>query len=119
MPKNPTNPVVKYSTLHDGETEWKLVFTFNALARAEAATGQNCLHALNLQSTSISQLRALLYATLMKFHSKVTVEQAGDILEQVGIQNAIVAILEAWSLSRPPADPRQPEADADADPASK
>ncbi len=112
MAKNPEiiNPTVKFHTLQDGENAFKLVFTLNALATAESLTKLNLLQALNITDMSVSSLRGLLYATLLKFHPKMTIEQAGDLLQRVGIKPALEAVFAAWSASQPDTDPNvEPE----------
>jgi hypothetical protein len=75
-----------------------LRFDFNALAEAEAKTGQNLLSAIAAwPELSALQARGLLFALLLPAHPKVTVAEAGSLftedMEAVvrGIRVALIA----------------------------
>jgi hypothetical protein len=113
------NPVVKCSLLDDGDKMYKLCFNFNSLAVAEEITGQNLLKALDMSAMSISSVRGLLYATLLKFNPKVSLAEAGDILQRCGVKAVIEKVIEAWSLSQPDPEIPNEEPEEESDPATK
>ena len=66
----------------DGQ-EWHLRFDFNAMADFEIATGKNAMAALAaMEGDSISavDVRALFWAALKSHHPDITIEQAGRMV---------------------------------------
>ena len=108
------DPTVRFAKLHiDGKT-YSLAFDFNALAIAESMTGVNLMQALRaLDNLSVSQTRGLLYASLLKAHSKMTVAEVGSLLHFKTIPLITDALSEAITNSMPDAEteenPQQPE----------
>ena len=105
------DPTIRYAKLKiEGET-YSLAFDFNALATAESMTGLNLMQALrSLDDLSVSQLRALLYAALLKAQ-RITVQEAGEILNLRNIPAVTRAIGEALKNSLPEEseNPQEPE----------
>ena len=100
------DPTIPFVTLKLKGKEWHLIYSFNALAVAEKATGLNMFQGLNLESLNIIQLRAMLWASLLKAHPELTLEDAGDLLSgPVDCNLALSAIGEAWTASMPKPDP--------------
>ncbi len=106
------DPTVRFAKLKiDGDT-YSLAFDFNALALAESMTGLNLMQALrSLDNLSVSQTRGLLYASLQKAHSKMTVSEVGGLLHFRTIPLITDAISEAITNSLPESEqnPQQPE----------
>jgi len=75
------DPTVPFVTLALKGTDYKLAYSFNALALAE---------------------RAMLWASLLKAQPKMTLEDAGDLLSSpLDCNLALTAIADAWTASMP------------------
>lgn len=112
-PPAAADPTVRYAKLKlDGET-YSLAFDFNAMALAEEMSGLNLLQALrSLRDLSVSQTRALLYAALLKKQPKMTLVQAGDLLNFRTLPLITAALGEALAHMMPEEteeNPPQPE----------
>ena len=102
------DPTIPYVTLTLRGKDYRLAYSFNALAKAEAATGLNMFQGLNLQALNLVQLRAMLWASLLKAQPDITLDEAGDLIASPAHCNlALTAIADAWSASmpKPDADP--------------
>jgi hypothetical protein len=98
-PADPTLPKVPIEVA--GAT-FHLVWDFNSFATAEAVTGQNVLQSLNFDGISSLQLRALLFAALLKLQPEITVIQAGNLLRDESTTLRIIdALVEAYHGSMP------------------
>jgi len=96
---DPTVPFVPFK-------DYRLVYSFNALALAEKATGLNMFQGLNLQALNALQLRAMLWASLLKAQPDMTLEDAGDLLTNpVDCNLVLAAIADAWTASMPKPKP--------------
>jgi hypothetical protein len=96
------DPTVPFVTLALKGTDYKLAYSFNALALAERATGLNMFRGLDLQALNALQLRAMLWASLLKAQPKMTLEDAGDLLSSpLDCNLALTAIADAWTASMP------------------
>lgn len=108
MPK--TSPLAArlkpaYALELDGE-KYELVFDYNAVAEAEAETGGmvNLLHGiLYLNSMSALQLRGLFYAALKPKQPKITLAEAGSLINLETMPLIMAGLAEAWKLSMPEA----------------
>lgn len=83
---------------------YSLVFDFNALAEAEAATGHDLLlkhPGAILQNLTAAGLRGLLKATLSARHPEITAAAAGAMIRPDTMTPICEAICEAWILSMP------------------
>jgi hypothetical protein len=96
------DPTIQFATLTiDGEL-YKLVYSFNAIAKAEGVTGCNLLNGLlSLESLSAVHLIGLLYAALSVAHPDMTVEKAGELVRLDTISSITQALAEAYALSMP------------------
>lgn len=82
-------------------TTYTLAFDFNALATAEELTKLNLLRALDFQALSASTFRALLFASLLKFHPDFTLEQAGSLINSKSAPELMSAVVKAWGNATP------------------
>jgi hypothetical protein len=99
------DPTIPYTKLTLKGTDYKLCYSFNAIAKAEAETGLNMFQGLNLQALNAIQLRAMLWASLLTAHPDITLEEAGALIASPTHCNlALSAIAEAWSASMPKQD---------------
>jgi hypothetical protein len=89
---DPTLPDVKLEV--DGEV-YQLSYDFNAIVRAEQATGINLLNNV-LGDIGAASLRGLLWAALLKDHPELTLEQAGSLIRPSNIGEVRKAIVIAW-----------------------
>ena len=96
------DPTVRYTKLTlEGET-YSLAFDFNALAVAEEISGLNLLQAMrSLGDLSVAQTRALLYAALLKKQPKLTLTEAGNLLNFRSLPVITKALGEALTNSLP------------------
>lgn len=77
-----------------------LRFTFNALCDLEAKIGKP-VSALDWDALSMSDLRALLWAGMKSADPAITVEQAGDVVQEVGLAPTMAALGAAFSAAFP------------------
>lgn len=96
--KDPTLPKVPLTI--DGITR-HLVYDFNAIAVTEELTGINLLECIDLQNLTAAKYRALLYSTLLKENPDITLEQVGALVRFDTLPAVTVALVEAWTGSRP------------------
>ena len=93
----------------DGQ-QYTLRLSFNALCALEGKIGQtfNVVIAAMADPARMSfvNIRALLWAGLLHHHRTMTIDAAGDLIEAVGIAEAVGLIGEAVALAFP-----QPEGD--------
>lgn len=76
------------------ETVYKLVLDYNAIARAEAVVGRDLSKTKNWVGLSGSQLSAIVWAALGKFHPDVTLEQARSFLAPAQQGELFVLLIE-------------------------
>jgi hypothetical protein len=108
---NPTQGAVKIEL---GGTAYTLRFDFEAIAEAEDLTGKPLLTGLrerDVTSPTISLVRAMFYACLLPEHPYITFEQAKAMVTRKTLTDIWVKVLEAWSLSAPPAEEDQAATD--------
>ena len=108
------DPTVKFASLTIDEQEYKLVWSMNALAKAERLTGINLLKGIrsNLLNPSAEELRGLLYAAMSIAQPKLTLDDVGNLIRPDTWDIAIVALIEAYTLSMP--SKKSPDATASA-----
>jgi hypothetical protein len=87
----------------DGKA-YTLVFNFNAMCALEGQVGAD--FATIVTSMRPTHLRALMWAGLQKYHRGVTIDQAGDLVDALGIVEAMRIVGEAVTAAFP-----APEAD--------
>jgi hypothetical protein len=96
------DPTIEFATLSIDDVEYKLAYSFNAIAEAESVTGCNLLRGLeSLTDLSATQLRGLLYAAMTVAHPEFTIEQVGHLIRLDTIGPVTTALAEAYSLSMP------------------
>jgi hypothetical protein len=96
------DPTIQFSTLVVDDKSYKLAYSFNSIALAEAASGTNLLKGLqSLMDLSAMQLRGLLYAAMIIDKPDVTVEQASSLIRVDTINDITLAMVEAYRLSLP------------------
>lgn len=80
-----------------------LVMSFNALCRAEEATGINLL-VTDIAFSSVRVLRALVWAGLLHEDPTISIERVGDLIEEAGADNVLMAVLDAYTAAMPERD---------------
>lgn len=114
------NPVAPFTTLVAGDKEYSLLWNYNAIATAENLSGLRLLSAsIDLSSLSASELRALLYAAMLKKHPKITLNAVGDLIQQVGMRKVAGALLGAWIAAQPVPDPNDVPESENGEPATE
>ena len=91
-------PAVRFTPLKLSGSAYQLAFKFNALCEAEKLTGENLLQGLGRLingGMTAAQYRAVLYASLRMAHPKLTLEDAGDLIESAFADGTISDIREA------------------------
>jgi hypothetical protein len=105
------DPTVPFVPLTLKGIEYKLCYSFNALAKAEALTGLNMFQGLDLKALNITQLRAMLWATLLTAQPDMTLEDVGDLIASPTHCNlALTALAAAWTASMPKPEAPDPNA---------
>ncbi|HEY8342927.1 MAG TPA: hypothetical protein VIK75_08050 [Calditerricola sp.] len=89
---------------HRGEVELKagdktyvLRYTTNSLVRLEDELGKPAMEL----GESFHEARALFWAGLLHAHPDLTMEQAGEIMDEVGFTEAVLKATEALKLAFP------------------
>lgn len=74
--------------------EYTLDFTFNCFCEWESMSGKSLSTMTNSLMTGLKELRLLVYCCLQRYHGSEirTVEQAGDLLEGVDINDLFLKI---------------------------
>lgn len=101
FPKPKGNPLLPKVPLTVGDETYTLAYDFNAIAQAEELTGLNLFTSFDFQRLSVVKFRAMLFASLLKYHPKITLEQAGDLITSKNLAEITIAMVEAWHGSRP------------------
>jgi hypothetical protein len=121
--KKQTPSVVKAvqpsATLEIDGRKYELVYDYNAIAEAEAATGGGCnlLHGLVVPaSMNAVQMRGVFFAALRTRHPEMSISEAGQLLRVDTIAEALRAIGESWALSMPEPKANPPKADGEKPP---
>lgn len=83
-----------------GKTTYELIFDANALVEFEEQSGINLGGIIETFSDpkqmSMKFVRSMLWAGLQRKHPETTIEQAGDILSDAGMEEAMKAVQEAF-----------------------
>jgi hypothetical protein len=97
-----SDPTIKFATVEIDGDKYKLAYSFNAIAEAEAMAGCNLLQGMQtLQDLSATQLRGLFYAALSVARPSMTIEEAGKLLRFDTMPAITNAIADAYILSMP------------------
>jgi hypothetical protein len=97
------DPTIQFAELEIDGVKYKLAYSFNAIAEAEAVAGCNLLEGLRHMAVDVSaaQLRGMLYAAMTVAQPKVTLEQAGKLIRLDTLPAITLALGEAYYLSFP------------------
>lgn len=107
----PADPTLPKVPVEINGRKLYLCFDFNGLAKAEELAGINLLTGIDLQKVSATQLRALLFAALLKFQPDITLEQVGAMLTYANVPKFSEALAKAFTVSNPePAEDEHPNA---------
>ena len=107
------DPIIKFATLVIDEKEYKLAYSFNAIAEAESLAGCNLLTGIkNLTDLSAAQFRGLFYAALTVAQPKMALKDAGALIRFETQALIEAAIGEAYILSMPKQEDPDPNAEA-------
>ena len=88
-----------------------LCMSFNALCKAEEVTGMSFLVGEPAFS-SMRVMRALVWAGLLHEDPSLTIEKAGDLIEGVGADKVLGAIMDAYTRAMPDFKPEEDDAEA-------
>ena len=98
--QDPTLPNVELTC---GKATFHLAYDFNAIVKAEQATGVNLLSSV-VGEINASSLRGLLWASLLPENPDMTLDQAGKLIKPANIPTIRQAIVTAWFGSVKDAD---------------
>jgi hypothetical protein len=85
----------------DGKT-YRLVFSTHALCCLEDATGLSVsVLGQQMADPKISLLRSMMWAALRDYHEDVSIRQAGDLMDVIGIAESGEALGRAFVLAFP------------------
>lgn len=79
-------------------TTYQLCFDFNAVATVEAETGINLFTADQTKFSPVT-FRAMFYASLVKAHPEMTLEQAGSLINPKTLPAIATAVSKTWADS--------------------
>lgn len=108
------NPKGEVELVIDGQA-WTLKYSINVLANAEEDSGNAVADAfarLNEGHFRVADVRWLFWSALRTAHPTISQDEAGDLMQAVGLKAAIAAIGEAFNVmmgvqpERPPKRPR-------------
>ena len=94
--------------------DWVLRYGINGLCRLEDETGKSAIEVASSLNTEdgeggaaikISDIRLVFFCGLVGQHADVTLEQVGDIIDDIGIERAGPLLGEAFSAAFP--DPEE------------
>lgn len=97
------------------DRERTLILSFNAMCKAEEVTGVNFLMG-DVVFSSVRVLRALVWAGLLHEDPTLTLEQVGELIQDVGADEIVDTVMKAYAAAMPDAQPEAEEDDADEDP---
>lgn len=95
------SPVLPRVPLTLNSKEYHLVFSFNALARMEQLTGLNAFGTFDFSNLTATNLRAMLFATLLTENPDITLEETGELIQPGDVGAIYEALLKAWVGSQP------------------
>lgn len=90
-------PVVKITL----DKERNLLLDLNAMAEFEDATGKSLMRGIDLNSLSMKDYRALIWACLIHEDEKLTVQQVGKMIHAGNMNEIGEAIIKAFDLAAP------------------
>lgn len=100
-----SNPLKGEITVNSGDVSYVLRYTANSLCALEDALNKNISEiGVMLNDTSklrISTMRTLFWAGLVDHQPQITEKMAGDIMTAVGIQTALIKVMEAFVAAFP------------------
>jgi|ERR1035441_77955 hypothetical protein len=100
------NPVVRYASITIDETDYKLAFSFGALAKAEKQTGCNLLSGMVSASNILdsgfpgaSVVLGMFWASLSVALPDITIDEASALITADNVAEVWTAVQEAQALS--------------------
>lgn len=87
------------------KVEYKLCYSINAICALEGITNKTVIEIGKIladpDNLSLTFARAFLWAGLQKYHSAITIQGAGDILEEHGAEKVIEKMVEGFATAFP------------------
>lgn len=97
------------------DEEKYLRYNMNALVEFEDVTGQGVLKAfedIDKGNLSLKDIRALVWAGLLDYNEELTLKEAGDVMDECGIETTIEKLTDAIQYAFPDTkendNPKQP-----------
>lgn len=101
-----------------GGKSYALRLSINAQAVYEEAAGESVIASmtnLNAKADSVLRLRRMFWAGLQGAGHVMTLAQAGDLMEEVGLNPAARLVTQAFLLAYPQPDPEEADSSAEGD----
>lgn len=95
------DPTVRFTPLTLNGQTYQLAYDFEAIAQAEELTGLSLLVGVNWSQIGVRQIRAMLYASLLKAQPKITLDDLTPLLTVRNIAPIERALAAAWVESTP------------------
>lgn len=108
------DPTIEFVSIEIDGRQWNLCYDFNAIAIAEKLAECNLLQGIAgvvLHSMTASQLRGLFYAALLKAHPKITIDEAGSLININSMPDIREALMKSYGVSMPEKKPDPSEAE--------
>lgn len=107
----PTIPVVEIEL----DKIRHLRLDFNALARAEEATGKSLLNGIAWQNMTVKDYRALVWACLLHEDPELTLEDVGSLIHVGNVEYVTSCLTQLWAASNPKEEADRPLAEGKAE----
>jgi hypothetical protein len=101
MPELQHDPLQKPAELVIGKKTYKLGFDFEAIAKAEAATGMSLIFGIDWSSIGVKRLEGMLHASMSIYQPNITLEEIRSIIKPRNVKKIESALVEAWFLANP------------------
>lgn len=95
------DPTLEFTKLEINGKTYDLIYDFEAIAQAEEETGIPLLVGVNWRRIGVRQIRAMLYASMLKAHPAVTTKMITPWIVPKNIPLITTALADAWMSSTP------------------
>jgi len=104
------DPTLEFVELKLGKKTYKLLYDFDCIAKVEEATGISLLLGFDhTQINSVARCAAMLYASLLRAHPEITLDQVKRLVTPHNIAPIARALNQAWYASTAEREEKEPE----------
>jgi hypothetical protein len=86
-----------FVTFRADDRTWQVRLDSNAMCLAEQLTGRNASNWR--EGIGFADVRASLFAGMKKYHPKITLERVGELMDDMGFNQAVKVFLDAWEAA--------------------